>query len=205
MPVDRPPGQERTLTVLFADICDFTRFAEGLPPDRVARFLDAYYAALVPAIEEQGGQITAFMGDSLMALFGTDGRAEHARHAVGAAVALLQRVRAVGPTWAALGYPDIRVGVGVQTGPVYLGPVGGPGRFDQTAVGDTVNAAARTQEATRDLGVSLLIGAETSRQLAAAGIGGARIDPVAREVHVKGRRQPLLLHTVHLDAGCSSG
>ena len=145
-------GESRVVTVLFADIRGFTDFSERHSPTQVVALLNAYYQAVVPLIEAEGGGIDKFIGDGLMVLFGAiPKRADHAAAAVRAARAIVRHVESNQSAWAKLGCGGLRIGVGIHTGPVVLGAVGTPTRLDFTAIGDTVNAAARIEGENKQL------------------------------------------------------
>jgi adenylate cyclase len=191
-------GEDREITVLFADVRDFTDFAETrTDPHDVVKLLNAYYTAVVPVIEKEGGTVNTYMGDGVMVLFGAPASCpDHAVRAVRAAVAMIRAVEAKKKLWADLGFPGLRIGVGVHTGKVVVGAIGSPGRLDYTAIGDTVNAAARVESETKHAKVAILISSATY----------ARVPPAERDrlgcsedpemTTVKGRKQKLLLHVV---------
>jgi class 3 adenylate cyclase/CHASE2 domain-containing sensor protein len=190
-------GEERELTVLFADVRDFTSFSEAHTPHQVVALLNAYFTAVVPAIEEEGGTVDKYIGDGLMVLFGAPGSApDHAARAVRAAAAMIARVHAYAPRWAELGFPGLRIGVGVHTGPAVVGTMGSPRRLDFTAIGDTVNAAARIEAENKAQGTEVLISAETYAALDPAERVRLGCDPTPRPATVKGRQQSLDLHEV---------
>ena len=167
----------RDLTVLFADLQGFTRFAEAHEPAEVSRMLNRYLAAAVPAIvRRHGGDIDRIMGDAVMATFNRAGdRPDHAGDALRAAVALQEetgRIAAENPGW-----PRFRVGV--NTGPAIVCLLGTAGGRTHTVIGDTVNVAARLEGLAPAGGVAL--GAETARR-----VGAARTEPLG-QVALKGR------------------
>jgi adenylate cyclase len=106
------------------------------------------------------------MGDGIMVLFGAPTPdPDHALHAVQAGAAMIREVRRLRQTWAALDYPQLRIGVGVHTGRAVLGLVGSPRRLDYTAIGDTVNVASRLESRTKKLACDMLISEDTYRDL----------------------------------------
>jgi adenylate cyclase len=190
-------GEDREITVLFADVRNFTNFCESRKdPHDVVKLLNEYYTAIVPAIEAEGGTVNTYMGDGIMVLFGAPAHCpDHARRAVRAAVAMVQRVLQRKKLWADLGFEGMRIGVGVHTGKVVVGAIGSPGRLDYTAIGDTVNAAARIESETKKSAVPILISSATYEQLLPA--ERARLGCAApTEAFVKGLKQKLLLHAV---------
>lgn len=190
-------GEERIVTVLFADVRDFTTFSEGHAARDVVKLLNTYFGAIVPLIEAHGGTLNQYMGDGIMVLFGAPSACpDHAARAVRTAVAIVRRVHELRETWVGLDSPGMRIGVGVHTGRVIVGTVGSPRRLDYTAIGDTVNAAARIEAANKEFGTEILISAETYRDLTAQERRELGCEAEGRPAAVKGKKQQLLLHAV---------
>jgi adenylate cyclase len=190
-------GEEREVTVLFADIRNFTDFAESHQPHEVVALLNAYFTAIVPAIEAERGTLNTYMGDGIMVLFGAPATdPDHALRAVRAGVAMLRRVHDLKETWARLGFPGMRVGVGIHTGKVVVGAIGSPQRLDYTAVGDTVNAAARIEAENKRLGSEMLIGAATYAALPEAERASLGCTGPPEPAQVKGKQEVLNLYPV---------
>ena len=144
-------GEEVELSVMFVDVRGFTRFAERAEAREVVARLNVLYDTIVPIILGHGGHASKFIGDGLLAVFGAPERlTDHADRAVAAA---LELPGAVGGTHGG----ELRVGVGVNSGVVVAGTVGGGGRLDFTVIGDAVNTAARVEAATRETGDDVLI------------------------------------------------
>jgi adenylate cyclase len=152
-------GEELEASVLFLDVRGFTEFAERAAPQEVVACLNELYEAVVPVIERHGGHANKFVGDGLLAVFGAPERhADHATRALAAACDIAQLVRE-----GVAG--ELRVGLGVNSGRVVVGTIGGGGRRDFTVVGDPVNTAARVEAATRLTGDDILITESTLRAL----------------------------------------
>jgi adenylate cyclase len=161
-----PRGQDYEVTVLFSDIRSFTAYSERRSPQQVVGLLNAYFAAIVPKVIEQGGTVDKYMGDGVMVLFGTPGRVEdHAVRAVRAAVAMVHTVHELARLWRAHDFAEMRIGVGVHTGRAVVGTIGSPRRMDFTAVGDTVNLASRIEAMNKELGTQILISDATQSLL----------------------------------------
>src|SRR3954469_17172582 len=151
-------GVEITVSIMFVDVRGFTSFAERAGATEVVATLNALFEVMVPIVTRHGGHVDKFMGDGLMATFGTpEGYADHADRAVAAGVEIVE----------AINRPDteLLVGVGVNTGAVVAGSIGGAGRLNFSIIGDPVNTAARVEAATRDTGDDLLITRDTSECL----------------------------------------
>jgi adenylate cyclase len=158
-------GEEVEVSVLFLDIRGFTAFAERASATDVVRRLNDFYERVVPLLERHGGHANKFVGDGLLGVFGAPDRLEdHADRAVAAAVAIAAMVRAVYRG-------ELRIGVGVNSGPVVAGTIGGGGRVDFTVIGDVVNTAARVESVTRQTGDDVLI-TEATRALLRRDFGG---------------------------------
>ena len=152
-------GEELDVSVVFLDVRGFTAFAERTGAHEAVASLNTLYEGVVPVIARHGGHANKFVGDGLLAVFGAPGRhADHAARAVAAAreIAALVRTGACG---------DLRVGIGVNSGRVVAGTIGGGQRRDFTVIGDTVNTAARVEAATRLTGDDILITETTLRAL----------------------------------------
>ena len=154
-------GEELVVTVLFADVRDFTSYSEAVAPSTAVDLLNRLFDVMVPVLHERGGHANHYLGDGLLAIFGAPNSLDqHADAAVGAAVEMHRQVRAEFGS-------DLRVGIGINTGPVIAGTVGGGGRHEFTVIGDTVNTAARVEQLTKDTGDSILITEATRTALSA--------------------------------------
>ena len=144
-------GEEVELTVLFADVRDFTGYAEGVEPAEAVALLNRLFDIIVPLVHAEGGHANHYLGDGLLAVFGAPQSLDrHADAAVTAAIEVQRRVRRVFGD-------ELRLGIGINSGPVIAGTVGGGGRLEFTVIGDTVNVAARVEQLTKDTGDAILI------------------------------------------------
>jgi class 3 adenylate cyclase len=152
-------GEELEVTILFLDVRGFTAIAERSDPSEVVALLNELWSVVVPVLLEHGGHANKFIGDGLLAVFGAPAHCEdHADRAVRAALAIVDRVRRQCRA-------DISVGIGVNTGRVIVGTVGGGGRVEFTVIGDAVNVASRVEAATRTTGDEVLITGATRERL----------------------------------------
>jgi len=156
-------GEVVEASLLFLDVRGFTAVAESAAAHEVVARLNALYEAVVPVILGHGGHANKFVGDGLLAVFGApERRPDHAARAVAAAREIAELVRDGRAG-------DLRVGLGVNSGQVVVGTIGGGGRRDFTVIGDAVNTAAGVEAATRVTGDDILITETTLRALGAEG------------------------------------
>lgn len=182
---------EKTMTVLFSDLRRFTHLVERLGARAIVEILNDYFAAMEEPIVAHGGFIDSFNGDEIMALF--DGPADRAVHAAVAMQRALARFNARG---VGTDRPALQMGVGVNTGPLLLGIVGGKDRIKCGVVGDAVNLASRLEQLTRQYGAAAIVGEATWTALEdPSAFVARRIDRVI----VKGAETPVTLYEI-LDA-----
>jgi adenylate cyclase len=144
-------GERREVSVMFVDIRDFTPFAEANSAEDVVARLNALFEIVVPAVVDAGGHVNKFLGDGALAVFGApNDLADHADAAVNAAV-LIHRLVAERFGGA------LRIGIGINTGVVIAGTIGGAGKLEFTLIGDTVNVAARVEQLTKTTGDVILL------------------------------------------------
>jgi class 3 adenylate cyclase len=148
-------GERREVTVMFVDIRDFTPFAEAnTAEDTVAR-LNALFEIVVPAVVDAGGHVNKFLGDGALAVFGApNDLADHADAAVSAAVRIHHLV-------AERFGGALRIGIGINTGVVIAGTIGGGGKLEFTLIGDAVNVAARVEQLSKTTGDAILLTNQT--------------------------------------------
>jgi adenylate cyclase len=183
-------GVNQTITVLFADIRGFTRISEHAPPERIVGLLNRYFSAMTDIIFAHGGTLDKYLGDGLMALFGAPTTTpEDAGNALNAAVAMQRRMLGINQELSAEGFPELGVGIGLHTGEVTVGYIGSERRSEYTAIGDTVNTAARLESNAR--GGEILISDATSK----AAHNRYKLKP-REPINVKNREQPVVLWEV---------
>lgn len=184
-------GEEVEVTMMFIDIRDFTGFAERSSATDVVTTLNRMFERVVPVIHDHGGHVDKFVGDGLLAVFGAPRRREdHADQALAAAREIAAGVR---DEFAG----ELEIGIGLNSGSVVAGNVGGSGRLEFSVIGDAVNVAARVEAATRQTGDEILVSEHTRRLL--------RDDAVPLEerpqVPLKGKREPVALYAAAGSAG----
>jgi class 3 adenylate cyclase len=144
-------GEDVEVTVMFVDIRDFTPFAERSTARETVTYLNDFFGLVVPIVERHRGHANKFIGDGEMAVFGAPERLS--AHASRGLAAALDIAAAIEERYAG----SLRVGIGLNSGPVSVGSVGGGGRLEFTVIGDTVNVAARVEQLTRETGDTILL------------------------------------------------
>lgn len=178
----------KSLSVLFSDIRGFTPLIGSLTPSASIDFINAYIGHMEPAILANGGFVDSYIGDAIMALF--DGPPDDA---VAAGIGMLRALRAFNAERSGAGLAPVSMGVGINTGALMLGTIGGSNRIKCGVIGDPVNLAARIEGLTKQMAVPLLVGDETVRGLVRP--GACLLRPVGRVVLV-GRLEPVVVHEV---------
>jgi adenylate cyclase len=149
-------GERRQVTVMFVDIRDFTPFAEASAAEDTVSRLNALFEIVVPAVVDAGGHVNKFLGDGALAVFGApNDLTDHADAAV-----LIQRL--VAERFGG----ELRIGIGINTGVVIAGTIGGGGKLEFTLIGDAVNIAARVEQLTKATGDAILLTGQTVDALA---------------------------------------
>jgi adenylate cyclase len=179
-------GRRAELTVLFCDVLGFTAIAETLEPEELAKLMNEYLGTMTAVIRQHRGTLDKYIGDAIMGFWGAPVEdADHARHAVAAALDMRAALVELNRTLVARGWPTLWMGIGINTGPMTVGDMGSSVRKAYTVMGDAVNVAARLEGLTRRYAVDILVG-ETTRE---------RVPEVVfREVdrvRVKGRLAPV--------------
>ena len=155
-------GEYREVSILFSDLRGFTTMCERMHPTDIAAHLNEYFDAMTAAIFKHRGMINDFVGDAVMAVFGAPvSDPDHAWHAVQSALDMDKALAELNARWKKTGEVALRMGVGIHTGRVFAGNVGGRDRMKYTMIGDPVNVASRVEGLNKDLSTTLLITEET--------------------------------------------
>jgi adenylate cyclase len=183
-------GERRHLAILFADIVSFTKRAEKTEPEDLLALLNTYMTSMIDVIFKTGGVVDKLMGDGIMAFWGAPNDLENpSRAAIDCALKMLENLHGLqtnDPRFA-----DLDIGIGISTGDVVVGNLGGENRFDYSVIGDTVNFASRLEGLTRHFKVHLLVSRETYTEA-----GGGYIGRELGLVKVKGKQ--LYVPIVHV-------
>jgi adenylate cyclase len=182
-------GESREMTVLFSDVRGFTSISEGLDPQQLTHLMNEYLTPMTRAIHHNRGTIDKYMGDAIMAFWGAPLRDEqHARHALYAAMEMLEKLNQVQIEFKAKGWPEINIGIGLNTGLMTVGNMGSEFRMAYTVMGDAVNLGSRLEGLTKEYGVQIIVGEATRAAIP---------DFVFREldvVRVKGKDKPVAIY-----------
>ena len=180
-------GRKAELTVLFSDIRGFTTISEGLEPDELAALMNQYLGAMTIIVRQHRGTLDKYIGDAIMAFWGAPvDDAEHAKNAVLTALEMQVALEDMNKKFVQRGWPVLKIGVGVNSGPMTVGDMGSPVRQSYTVMGDAVNLGSRLEGITKQYGVGIVVGESTREQL--------KKEFVFREldrVRVKGKDAPV--------------
>ncbi len=159
-------GERRIITVLFADLRDFTSASEGVPPEATVELLNRYFDFMHEVIWDNEGTLDKYIGDEIMAFFNAPMlQADHAKRAIHTALAMQRRIHERRDEWRFLGMPGLAAGIGISTGDAVIGYVGSQSRMQYTAIGHHVNIASRLQALSKELGQAIIISESTYAQL----------------------------------------
>jgi adenylate cyclase len=188
-------GVNQTVTVLFADIRGFTRLSENAPPERIVQLLNNYFTAMSDIIFAHGGTLDKYLGDGLMALFGAPAATpDDACNAVSAAVAMQRKMEDINAQLRAERLSEIAIGIGLHTGVATVGYIGSERRSEYTAIGDTVNLAARLEQNSQ--GGEILLSESGARAAARAPESAGCTFHPREPIQVKNRVQPVPIYEV---------
>lgn len=189
-------GESREMTVLFSDVRGFTTISEGLDPKQLTQLMNEFLTPMTHVIHHSRGTIDKYMGDAIMAFWGAPLHdPDHARHALQAAMDMVQRLGDLQAQFKAKRWPEINIGIGLNTGVMTVGNMGSEFRMAYTVMGDAVNLGSRLEGLTKNYGVHIIV-SETTREKAP--------DFVYREldmVRVKGKDKPVTIYEPVCEAG----
>lgn len=186
-------GQEKTATVLFSDIRNFTAMTAEKPSSEVLAWLNEYFTAMSEIIKQNGGFLNKFIGDGMLVVFGvplSEGVENDACRAVQAAIEMVERARALNLRLGD-GQPKIEIGVGIHTGPLTAGNVGSRDRLEYSVIGETVNLASRLEALTKDFKSPIVLSPQTNEL-----VRGRRETTSLGEAAVRGFSGKIEVYTV---------
>jgi adenylate cyclase len=185
-------GTEQEATILFSDIRSFTTFSEKIGPRGTVSMLNSYFSKMVDVVFNHGGILDKYIGDAMMAIFGTPfKKPEDPDNAVAAAIDMLFTLRSYNAKRLAEGEEPIDIGIGVNTDEVVAGNIGSQKRMDYTVIGDGVNLASRLEGATKYYGTKILISEMTFSKLTTS-----RVVRLLDVIRVKGKEKPISVYEV---------
>ncbi len=190
-------GTRKEVAVLLSDVRGFTKLAERADPAILVRDLNEYLGGMVEIVFRHAGTLDKFIGDAVLAVWGTvntAGPREDAARAVGAALDMLAAVARLRAKWLARGGTDLALGIGIHCGPAIFGNIGSELKMEPTVIGDTVNLASRLESLTKRFGVPLLVS-----DAVVEATGDAFPYRTLGTVRVVGRSKPVAIFTVVLD------
>jgi adenylate cyclase len=159
-------GEMKDVTVLFADLRDFTPMTESHDPKFVVKIMNTYFKEMAEAIQQEGGLVLQFLGDEIYAVFGAPVyRTDHPSRAFRAGLSMNRRLDELNGRFTGQRWPNLRHGIGIHTGDVIAANIGSPDRLSYLLVGDTVNLASRLQGLTKDLGKEIIVSKATQARL----------------------------------------
>ncbi len=193
-------GEKKEVSVLFADLRDFTPLTESHDPKLVVDIMNNYFKEMAEAIQDHGGLILQFLGDEIYAVFGAPvTRPDHATDAFRAGLEMSRRLIVLNRKFTDRGRPALAHGIGINTGEVVAANIGSPDRLSYLLVGDTVNTAARLQALNKKFGSEMIISAVTRSGLAETDLELASLEK-QDQVKVKGKTSALDIFTVKRSA-----
>lgn len=188
----RPGGSLHQISVMFCDIQGFTSICERMSPDEVMTWLSHFHETMVSAIFDHNGTLDKFIGDGIMATFGTPSpNEESALDAVTAAMKMQENLVSLNDWNRTAGLPEIYQRIGIHFGDAIIGNVGTENRLEYTAIGDIVNIASRIESACKEIGTPILFSAEVNDRVA-----DKICTRFVRSVSLRGREKPIDLYTV---------
>jgi adenylate cyclase len=182
--------QRRSVTILFADLEDFSTHAEQMTPDALLDQASVYFEQVSRAISDENGTIDKFIGDGIMAFWGAPvAQADHVRRACAGALRAVRRMERINAAWRAEGKPVFRIRIGLNSAEVLVGNIGSTGRFSYTAIGDGVNVAARLEGTNKTFGTTICVSDSVFHAVASEIVARP-----LRHVQVKGRKQDFMIY-----------
>ena len=159
-------GEIKNMSVLFTDVRGFTTISENTEPKELTELMNGFLTPITEIIQDQRGTIDKYMGDAAMAFWGAPlDDPKHALHAINAAMLMTERMHSLREEFAARGWPEIKIGVGVNTGDMNVGNKGSEFRVDYTILGDAVNLGSRLEGLTKVYGVDIIVGSNTKHEV----------------------------------------
>jgi adenylate cyclase len=181
-------GENREMTVLFSDVRGFTTISEGMDPKELTQLMNALLTPMTRVIHKNRGTIDKYMGDAIMSFWGAPlADTEHARHALYAAMEMIDELKIMQEDFKQRGWPAVNIGIGLNTGNMNVGNMGSEFRMAYTVLGDAVNLGSRLEGLTKNYGVNIIVNESTKAAIP---------EFLFREldlVRVKGKNEPVAI------------
>ena len=181
-------GENREMTVLFSDVRGFTTISEGMDPKQLTQLMNALLTPMTRVIHKNRGTIDKYMGDAIMSFWGAPlADSEHARHALYAAMEMMDELKIMQEEFRQRGWPEVNIGIGLNTGDMNVGNMGSEFRMAYTVLGDAVNLGSRLEGLTKNYGVNIIVSESTKLEIP---------EFLFREldlVRVKGKNEPVAI------------
>ncbi len=182
-------GESREMTVLFSDVRGFTTISEGMEPQELCELINDILTPVTRVIHEHKGTIDKYIGDAIMAFWGAPmHNPQHASYAVKSGLAILQVLKTIQKDFKAKGWPEVDIGIGLNTGKMSVGNMGSQFRIAYTIMGDAVNLGSRLEGLTKQYGVKMIVSESTMRE--APEFTYRELD----KVRVKGKHKPITIY-----------
>ncbi|MFB3058249.1 MAG: adenylate/guanylate cyclase domain-containing protein, partial [Gammaproteobacteria bacterium] len=181
-------GENREMTVLFSDVRGFTTISEGMDPKQLTQLMNALLTPMTRVIHKNRGTIDKYMGDAIMSFWGAPLRdPEHARHALDAALEMMDELKIMQMEFKERGWPEVNMGIGLNTGNMNVGNMGSEFRMAYTVLGDAVNLGSRLEGLTKTYGVNIIVSETTKDSI--SGFTFRELDLVT----VLGKNEPVAI------------
>ncbi len=185
-------GERKDVVVFFSDIRQFTSISERMEPEQVVEFLNDYMTRMVNCINDTNGVVDKFIGDAIMAIWGAPvSKGNDVENAINAALAMRKELVLFNQDRGTDSRPVIKIGIGINMGPVLAGQIGSSERMEYTVIGDTVNLASRIEALNKPFGTDILITEETYNSVRDI----YRVEPM-QKIRVKGKAEPQQIFAV---------
>ncbi len=185
-------GERKIATAFFSDIKNFTSYSENLQPEQLVQYLNEYLAILTEVILKYQGYLDKYEGDAVVAIFGAPiEQPDHAIRACRAAVDIQKQLKKYQQKWKLQNRPPFETRIGLNSGPMIVGNIGGINRFDYTAIGDSVNLASRLEGTNKIYGTSIII-SQSTFQLVGKYFWCRELDLI----RVKGKAKPVRIYEI---------
>ncbi|MBW3005150.1 adenylate/guanylate cyclase domain-containing protein [Candidatus Woesearchaeota archaeon] len=183
-------GARKEITVFFSDIRGFTTISEKLSPEKLVHILNEYLTAMTDIVMKHEGVVDKYIGDAIMAFWGAPMKQpDHAEMACSTSVDMIKKLSELRKKWAAEKFPEINIGIGLNTGFAVIGNMGSYERFDYTAMGDTINLGSRLEGLTKSYGVQIIVSESTKKA-----VKNKFIFRKLDLVRVKGKNKPITIY-----------